>query len=134
VMVAKRCGLEVFEGDEWVGIGRDVGLREAKGLREQAKGVDRLAEALKLSHWSLLERAEVVVEGGSVRLRVYGCSARRALARWGLEEFKCTKFTEGELRGFMEGLELEGSVELVHGPPSPPIDGLSCEWLLRVRG
>ncbi len=136
-LVASRYGLELFESKEWLEVGRGMGLREARGLSELIQGgrsdVERLAEALRSSHWALLEKIKVDVGDREVRFRVYDCTARRALAKWGLEAYRCVDFTASVIEGFLEGLGIEGRAELVYGPPHPPKGELYCEWSIKLK-
>lgn len=137
-MVVEALGPGLFRGPQWLEIGRGVGLREGSGLGQalppELKGVDRLAEALRSSHWSVLEEAEVSASGSEVELRVLGCSARRALAKWGAEGYECSGFTRAVLEGLAEGLGLRVEVELLEGPRPAGRGEVSCRWRVKVLG
>lgn len=137
-MVVKALGPRVFQGEEWVEVGRGVGLREGLGLRQlvppQLSGVERLVEALKHSHWAMLEDVEISSRNGEVELVVYGCSARQALARWRAESYDCSLLTKPALEGVAEGLGLKVRVELLRKPGLAGRGEESCRWRLIVEG
>lgn len=135
-MVVEALGPGLFKGPRWLEIGRGVGLREGSGLGRalppELRGADRLAEALRSSHWAVLEEADVSASGGEVELRVLGCSARRALAEWGAGGYDCSGFTQAVLEGLAEGLGLRVEVRLLEGPRLAGRGEVSCRWGLRV--
>jgi len=137
-MALRTYGTKLFEGDEWLEVGRGVGLREAQGLKDlvpaELSGSARLAEALKRSHWAVLEDAVVEEREGVVELGIYGCSAREALAKWGAKAYDCARFTKAVLEGLALGLGLRVEVELLRPPRRAGRGEESCRWRLKVLG
>lgn len=137
-MVVEAVGPGLFKGPQWLEIGRGVGLREGLGLRQVLppglSGAGALAEALRHSHWKALEEAEVSASGEEVELKVLGCSARQALARWRVEGYDCSEFTRAILEGLAEGLGLRAEAELLEGPRPAGRGEVSCRWRVKVLG
>jgi hypothetical protein len=135
----RKFSLPYDEDPDFMRDARSFGVREAHGLINLAivreKGVKGILRALKYSHWALLERAEVRrVSGNVVRLRVIGCSARRALEKWGLPNYPCRNFTLNALEGFVGAIEPGARVECVFCPPQKQEGNISCEWLIKLSG
>ena len=139
VTMIKRFGIPYNSDESFLKDARDFGAKEARGLINAAiirgKGVKAVIKALKYSHWGLLEKVEVKrLSNSLVRFRVFDCSARRALEKWGLPNYSCKNFTLEALQGFVGVIEPEASVECVFcSPERPPERGnASCEWLIRL--
>ncbi|RLF09972.1 MAG: hypothetical protein DRJ98_07165 [Thermoprotei archaeon] len=135
-LIVKRYGSEFFESEEWLRLGWRVGFREGEGLArllpKKLKGLHRLLEAFKVSHWALLEHIELEGEGDGVRLKIYGCSAKNALVKWRAESYDCSRFTSKVLEGFVEGLGLKGRATCTYGPRPAPLSEVSCEWVIKL--
>ncbi|RLF12223.1 MAG: hypothetical protein DRJ98_01300 [Thermoprotei archaeon] len=138
-LTIKKYGWGLVEDEEWPRLARSFGLKEARGILKvlpTLHKVDLVAEALKLSHWALFEKVDIEVDGSKVKMRVYECSARKSLAKWRLEDYRCEVFTSAALEGFMEALGVKAKIIRVYGPPDPlpayAPKGASCEWLVEV--
>ncbi|MCX8204613.1 MAG: hypothetical protein N3H31_03085 [Candidatus Nezhaarchaeota archaeon] len=135
-MIIRTHGPKAFETQEWLEVGRGVGLREGSGLKQslplELSGTSLLAEALKNSHWAILEDVEVAASDEEIELKIYGCTARQALAKWGTEGYDCSGFTQAVLEGFTEGLGVKAEVKLLEGPRLAGRKEVSCRWKVKI--
>ena len=136
IILALRKGhRELFESDEWLLLAERFGFKEGQALAKslpKVASLDKLVEALRRSHWSLMERAEVVRLGDEVRMKINDCSALRAMAANGINDFPCHLFTIHALKGLAKALGSEVEVSCIL-EPSTLRRGPSCEWSLKLK-
>jgi len=132
---------EKAESDEFLKLSEDFGAYEAGRLQrvveEDAGGVDRLVEFLKRSHWCAFEDIEMTkISDRELIMRTIGCTAQKAVKKWGMEYYACGRGGLVLREGFFRKLTPRARVTRIFTPPDSRPEGtpdkVSCEWRICI--
>ncbi len=138
----ENCPEKVGNDDYWK-LFSDFGAYEAQRLEKTLDpgiaGLDRMVQFLRHSHWSAFENLELTkLSGSSLRMRTHGCTAQKAVKKWGREYHECGKTGLMLRTGFFGRIDPMAKVQRVFTPPDarPPEapEEASCEWIITLPG